>query len=334
MKLPEAITNILSIASKPITPQEIREAIKSEHPQFYGTQSQIHNVKNGHYKDIDHALLAHIYSTVKTNNHFLCDRNSKPIKVSLQTGKAARGFDRTGVVHQGKRRPSIISPEKLKEKATDILINCEKYHESYYKAETFRGPSLYFHQRALETRYQLGSLAHLEYVYATLSSWGMHRMGKGGSKMKSFDMFRRSIEVLGSRLTEAQTFDFREMKDTKWAILEDIFRSLNVMASSTSIVGNSKVMHHMLPNIVPPIDREYTLWYLVGNKSIKNDLDSEWTLMKDIISGFFIPVASNRDFELMASRWLARRDQYPWDTSLLKIVDNLIIGSKKMTRKP
>jgi hypothetical protein len=48
----------------------------------------------------------------------------------------------------------------------------------------------------------------------------------------------------------------------------------------------------MLPRIVPPIDREYTLWYLFGNKTIKNDLEGEWELMK--------------------------------------IVDNLIIGSKKL----
>jgi hypothetical protein len=334
MTFPEAITSILSVAATPITPQEIREAIKNKYPQFYETPSQIRNVKNGHYKDIDHALdqiiLAHIYSTVRTHKHFFCDGSSKPIKVSLQAGEVVYRPDRTEVVHQRERRSSIISPEKLREKTVDMLVNCEKYHEAYYKAETFRGPSLYFHQRALETHRSPGSLAHLEYVYATLASWGMHRMGKGGSKMQSFDTFRRSIEVLGDRLTEAQTFNFREMNDRKWALLRDIFQSLAVMASGTSIVGNSKVMHHILPNIVPPIDREYTLWYLVGNKSIKNDLDSEWKLMKDIISDFFIPVASNREFELTAIGWIARKDQYPWDTSLLKIVDNLVIGSKKV----
>jgi len=102
------------------------------------------------------------------------------------------------------------------------------------------------------------------------------------------------------------------------------------MASVTSLVGNSKVMHHMLPRIVPPIDREYTLWYLFGNKTIKNDLEGEWVLMKKIISGFFIPVFSNQEFEATANRWIERIDEYPWDTSLMKIVDNLIIGSKKL----
>jgi hypothetical protein len=101
------------------------------------------------------------------------------------------------------------------------------------------------------------------------------------------------------------------------------------MASGTTIVGNSKVMHHMLPNVIPPIDREYTLWFLRGNTTIKNDLENEWLLMKEIISEFFIPIASDRAFHSKARRWMARSEDYSWDTSVFKVVDNLVIGSKK-----
>jgi hypothetical protein len=71
----------------------------------------------------------------------------------------------------------------FQDKVADILANAERYHLAYYQADTFRGPSLYFHHRALQTRNSEDFLAHLEYVYATLASWGMHRMGRGGSKM-------------------------------------------------------------------------------------------------------------------------------------------------------
>ncbi len=79
---------------------------------------------------------------------------------------------------------------------------------------------------------------------------------------------------------------------------------------------------------VPPIDREYTLWYLRGNANIRNGLEWEWQIMKDIISGFFIPVASDNCFQSKVERWMARQDEYPWDTSVLKVVDNLVIGLK------
>ena len=154
-------------------------------------------------------------------------------------------------------------------------------------------------------------------------------MGRGGSKMQSFETFCQSIEPLKDRVAEAQRFDFREMNDIKWSILKEVFQSINVMASRTTLVGNSKVMHHMLPNIVPPIDREYTLWFLHGNTTIKNNLEYEWLLMKGIISEFFIPIATDTTFNYRAKQWMARKEDYPWDTSVFKIVDNLVIGSKK-----
>ena len=242
------------------------------------------------------------------------------------------GFDRplqrlskSGSVHKG----PTGRKDKYEDKVREILANADKYHDAYYKADIFRGPSLYFHQRALATRNPPVSFTHLEYVYATLASWGMHRMGRFGSKMQSFDTFFQSVEPLNDKIAEAQSFDFHEMTDMKWTVLKEIFLGIKVMASRTTIVGHSKVMHHMLPNVIPPIDREYTLWFLHGNTTIKNDLENEWLLLKEIISEVFIPIASDKEFYSKARRWMARSEDYPWDTSVFKVVDNLVIGSKK-----
>ena len=81
------------------------------------------------------------------------------------------------------------------------------------------------------------------------------------------------------------------------------------------------------PNIVPPIDREYTLRYLYGTTTIANDVDKEWRMMGEIMSGFFIPVASDAAFAARADKWIAL--QRPWDTSVMKVIDNLLIGSRK-----
>ena len=74
---------ILTSAHRPMTPQEIREVIKKEYSQYYGTPSHIKNVKNGNYKDMDHAVLAQIYSLVGSNKSFVCDKTSKPMKIRL-----------------------------------------------------------------------------------------------------------------------------------------------------------------------------------------------------------------------------------------------------------
>lgn len=218
-----------------------------------------------------------------------------------------------------------LSPEKPR----DLLANADRYHEAYYRAETFGGPSLYFHQRSLDTRQSPASLSHLEYVYATLSSWGMHRMGTGGSKMRPFSVFRASVEPMQDKIARAQQLAPPAIDDAAWALLKEIFQGIKIMASGTSLVGNSKVMHHMMPNIVPPIDREYTLRYVCGNTNIANDLDKEWQTMRDIIGGFFIPVAADAAFAAKAARWISDTGAYPWDTSVMKVIDNLLIGSRK-----
>lgn len=110
-------------------------------------------------------------------------------------------------------------------------------------------------------------------------------------------------------------------------MLKDIFTGITIMASKTLLVGNSKVMHHMMPNIVPPIDREYTLRYLCGNTMFPNDPQNEWQTMRDLISGFFIPVAIDQAFAAKAQQWIAANR--PWDTSVMKVVDNLLIGAGK-----
>ena len=221
---------------------------------------------------------------------------------------------------------------QYQDNVTDILAKADDYHTAYYEAETFEGPSLYFHRRSLETRDSITD-THLEYIYATLTSWGMHRMGKGGAKMRSFEKFQQSIVPLRGKIVEAKKFDFAEMSERKWNLLKELFQGISIMVTGTMLVGNSKVMHHMMPNIVPPIDREYTLQYLHGNKNIKNDPNHEWEMMKAIISHFFIPVASDQEFRQKAQEWIHNQDRYQWDTSIFKVIDNLVIGSQKQGTK-
>jgi hypothetical protein len=85
MTFSDTVREILTSASRPMTPQEIRDAIKERYPQFYGTQSHVSNVEKGHYKNIDHALLAQIYTLVGTSDFFFCDKSQKPMRISLFT---------------------------------------------------------------------------------------------------------------------------------------------------------------------------------------------------------------------------------------------------------
>jgi hypothetical protein len=141
----------------------------------------------------------------------------------------------------------------------------------------------------------------------------------------------KSVAKLKNDIDKATKIDHRNMQDADWLTLKKIFCGLRVMKSGTSIVGNSKVMAHLMPNIVPPIDRAYTLKYL--GERISNGLECEWSLMMMVIERFFIPVATNGEFLAKSGVWSDRQDEYPWDTSDFKIIDNLIIAAVSRDRK-
>ena len=222
---------------------------------------------------------------------------------------------------------------KYKDKIKHILDNAKKYHDKFYDVERFRGPDLHFHRRTLEMITAPDFDLYLEFIYATLASWGMHRMGQGGPKMKSFDVFRNSIRRIRQQIEDARRINYQNMNDADWGLLGEIFSKIEVMASGTRIVGNSKVMAHLLPNIIPPIDRQYTLRYLTGSANIRNGIDREWNLMRDIVEHFFLPIATNGNFKQMVDPWIDDQATYPWDTSILKVIDNLIIGAVLVDRE-
>jgi len=215
----------------------------------------------------------------------------------------------------------------------DLLLNdAEKWHKAYYMAEIFSGPSLRFHRRSLDTGIETSFAEHLEFIYATLASWGMHRMGPGGSKMVSYQVFRKSAETVKDKIFELKNVSLNSVDSESWAALKEIFCTIKVMASGTTIVGNSKVMAHLLSNLISPIDRQYTFNFLRGNTNLKNDQALEWELMKEFLQEFFYPIATNQSYINLASTWISQQSLYPWDTSILKTIDNLLIGHIRSSR--
>jgi hypothetical protein len=59
----------------------------------------------------------------------------------------------------------------------------------------------------------------------------------------------------------------------------------------------------------------------------QNDPEKEWQLMRSLISDFFTPVSMDKTFAAKAERWIA--DKRPWDTSFMKVIDDLLISARK-----
>ena len=144
--------------------------------------------------------------------------------------------------------------------------------------------------------------------------------------MREFEDFRSSLCDVWPTAISLQEKTPASIGDGDWTKLKAIFCGVRCMATRVSLVGNSKVMAHLLSNLIPPVDGEYTLAFLFGHNRITKGIEPEWKTLAQILDGFFYPIVRSPLFQAKAAKWLADGNRSKWDTSELKIVDNLIIG--------
>ncbi len=150
----------------------------------------------------------------------------------------------------------------------------EYFHCSYRQFKRFGGPSVYFHKRCLKKREDsFMSERHIELIYATLTAWGMHRMGSGGTKLVNWKDFYGSVKKAQDWLWALHTSEKRmtDLTESEYSALiaglRQAYEELEVSGSDSSIVANSKALFHLLPNLIPPIDRQYTVRFFTQEKN-------------------------------------------------------------------
>jgi hypothetical protein len=210
-----------------------------------------------------------------------------------------------------------------------LIVSFADYVDRFESSNAFPGPSLYFHQRAIERRRQhddaaslLGDTRFLEYVYAVLPAWGMHRMGKQKAKVVDFEVMVRSLRAMTESIqalwcraiSDIDVDEVVDVADEVWRVIA----SLRVSQSETRIVAGSKALHHVLPDLVPPIDRQYTFQFFTGQKGLQNgeaNAFAEWF-------PYFAEIGRSCRSEI---RRIIERDGF-MATSASKVIDNAIIG--------
>lgn len=212
----------------------------------------------------------------------------------------------------------------------DLTKNCDQYHNYFYTYNKFTGPSIHFHTRALKSTGNEKS----EMTYAMLVAWGMHRMGSNGAKMNNYKDFNDSILITLEDIKRLKSKKLESMTEKDMNKIEIIFDSLNPMITKKKIVAVSKVLAHYLPNLIAPIDNQYTFQFICQKPKNTNAPRNwkEFELFKEIHLQLIKKVIVDRKFISKANKWL-NNPIYPWDTSLPKIVDNLIVGKISHLKK-
>ncbi len=206
---------------------------------------------------------------------------------------------------------------------TRLLTNLDDTHEKYCRAEELDWPSLYFHLKSLESGHAENVERFAEHAYAMLVAWKMQRTG-GGPKMSRFEEYKSSLESIWPIAVELQKKTPDTLDVTAWSSLKKVFFGIQCMELPPKLVGHSKVMAHLLPSLVPPVDGGHTFKFLYGDSTPPSGIENGWAKLEEMLKEYFYPNLKSPPFPAKAEEWLSKRDRFRWDTSPLKIVDNLV----------
>ena len=217
--------------------------------------------------------------------------------------------------------------ERMKERVVRLTAEFTECLDVFDNAKLFTGPSLYFHLKTLAIRSKhptaiqtLNDDDFFESLYATLAAWGMHRMGRGNTKLAELDEIKSSFRRQTEQIRMIETFTITNLLDLGaeqvMVQLWQIITGLKVGIGTTKIVANSKALHHLLPSLVPPIDREYTLRFFYNRKTLTQ---GDEVAFQEIFP-YFHAIGAGRKEEI------ARRIGRGMNTSETKVIDNAIVG--------
>ncbi len=216
---------------------------------------------------------------------------------------------------------------RMDERVAELSTGFENFVRVFAESERFTGPSWYFHWKTLRRRAEHKTIAALledgvffDMLYATLTAWGLHRMGPGNTKLRDLDDIRESVREAAAALDQLAGVNIAEVGESRASGITDavwsVLTRLRVSVAAVKIVANSKALHHLLPALVPPMDREYTFRFFYGRNMLSID---EHTAFREMFIRF-LHLAH-------AQEWAIRklRDE-SWNTSSSKIMDNAIVG--------
>jgi hypothetical protein len=220
---------------------------------------------------------------------------------------------------------------KGKPPVESLIAHFERYL-SYYEAKPpFAKPEqLRTHKKTIDLRRQLGTASaaladdrFLDSLAETLKAWGI---GSHDAILVKTHEFRRQLRNQAEEITALDGILIDNADTSTGDRLWRIIRSLDIVLgrralkpTQSKIVGGSKALHHILPELMPPIDRTYTAWFLLRIEAQHFQNYSQEAETFRVAFESFRAIAKGANPVQYVSR-------YEWNTSRTKVIDNAIVG--------
>jgi hypothetical protein len=223
---------------------------------------------------------------------------------------------------------------RIERRIEKLIQDFDRYVRWYDRYTPFNKPDqLSFHVTTIRRRRELGSAAlaatdsqFCRSLYRTLQSWGI---GQRMSRLIAYDAF---AERIASRAKEFSNFDRFAIDDPTldidrtaeevWLLID----SLKIVENISKLVPSTKALHHLLPDLVAPVDREYTQTFFgLHNPEFQGQYGSQKPVFIQTFTTFSLIAR-----EVTLGRYVGTGE--PWRTSKSKVIDNALVGFCKAER--
>lgn len=230
--------------------------------------------------------------------------------------------------------PSQLTPEARSALNVAKIWNDFEYYLGVYEKHPLPTSMLCPHRKAIEMRNNFSSVNDaisdddfLYQVQETLVAFGMDRRA---AKLLPTEEFINNARLIGNLLSllKVENYSLNDLRDpsvVNW-LVSSIVYCPKLAANRSQVVTVSKTLHHILPKLLPPIDREYTEeFFRLNNAHFSSKSVDGW---ERVIKGFaeIYKQIQGRYGEDYLSNLV---DRTPWSTSETKLIDNAIIGYVK-----
>ena len=217
------------------------------------------------------------------------------------------------------RGVSIDRETLVDEQVGELCKNFKDYLAEFNRKPLY-GDTLCQHKKILSMREELGGVAksiesdkYLLELRSMLVAWGMDSRG---AVLKEDNEFVKSVrkcrdDIVSLEEKRVAHFD-EDSAERLWRIIE----KMELSQTESQMVTGAKALHHLLPQLLPPIDVTYTgRFFHYHNYNPQSQPEEAFKLM----FSYFARIAR----KVYVWQYVGMAD---WATSQSKVIDNAIIG--------
>lgn len=222
----------------------------------------------------------------------------------------------------------MANPDLIRNRLTELIKHFQPSLASYDSDPPFTTTQRDFHLKTVAIRRRHKSAAQAaddpEFclsLYATLQAWGI---GQRDSILVPIEAFCRDLSArkddfakFDDLLIDNPTLPIHQTASDLWLLIT----SMQIVENKAKLVSGSKALHHLLPNLIVPIDRQYTRRFFgLVRPEFQGQYGSQRPIFMDIFTEF---ARIARAVPLVSS---LERPNCPWRTGRTKLIDNALIG--------